>query len=496
MIDELKPMIKEAALSTAVYSLLFHKEHFSLGFSQAHKPMFELLDDPKLSHRLIAAPRGFGKTTIVDLGFLGRNTLFGFSPFTIIISNTFDHAVEQLTTFKNEIISNEMIEAVFGPMKGDIWQADRIKLANGSYIIARGAGQQIRGLKHGKWRPTLVVFDDLESAEGVASEERRAKLKKWFYSDLLRAGHQSGRGCQYVGVGTLLHQASLLADLMEDPTFKHIRLEAFDDNLEPYWPEWMSKEEILELYEQYEAIGQLDTLVQEYRNIVISPETQKFRKEYMLHYEPGDTMFRMVEELCRKNLSPSFVLGDPAKTNSLTSDYYSAIGGVIDPQSGSIYFHKVFNERCDPLTWINACFDMADQLNTRALFLKTTSLHDWMMNSVRSAMLGRGKVYDIIEVREKGKKEHRIAELVPLYKARMVHHNKSECKALESQLLNFPRSRYDDLADCAADVLIAIGMSGGWDYSKLSDIKFENWEVVGSANEENITNLNSNWNVI
>jgi len=123
-----------------------------------------------------------------------------------IVSATEGLAVEMLRAIKRELESNRRILTFFGDMKSSKWAENHIILSNGVNIRARGAGGQIRG-----FRPSLVILDDIETDEGVESEEQRKKLKNWVFKACLNTLLPEG---QFVVVGTILHPLSLLADLL------------------------------------------------------------------------------------------------------------------------------------------------------------------------------------------------------------------------------------------------------------------------------------------
>lgn len=87
----------------------------------------------------------------------------------------------------------------------------RIMLTNGAMVVAYGPDQSLRGVRHGKERPGLIMAYDLEDQEHVISEEHRQKLREWFDRTLLHAGHTE---TNVIVIGTALHHYSLLANLL------------------------------------------------------------------------------------------------------------------------------------------------------------------------------------------------------------------------------------------------------------------------------------------
>lgn len=466
---EILLLAEEAALSTAKSSSMYFEEHFSRPWVSIHAEFFQIVDGfrapggANVKRKALAAPRGFGKSTILGLGKLGKDAIYGLKKFIIIVSNTKDQAIEHLSTFKTEIESNEYIQAVHGDLKGTIWREDRIELSNGVYIMARGAGQQLRGLKHGFTRPDLILCDDLESDEQVENEDRRKKFKRWFYTDLLRSGVDTGKNCEVIVIGTILHQDSLLQNLLDADEWWSVVLEAFDENLVPTYEDYLNAKEVQALYDEYSNQGLLDELWREYRNIAIADESKPFKN--FVWYEPGDTMHMHVLKLIQDKQAFKCVIIDPARTANPNSDHSAIIGIVIDVNAGAVYAHSTFKERVDPTTLILEAFDMADALQTDLVFIEEDGLKLWATTVVRSVMLSRKKIYNVQPLSSGlKKKEDRIVKLVPLFKMGMVYLNAMTCKGLHAELSAFPRSKEDHLMDCLAYVVYILLNLDGWNY--------------------------------
>lgn len=55
-------------------------------------------------------------------------------------------------------------------------------------IQVAGSGKKLRGLRHGPYRPDLVVLDDIENDEAVRNPEQRDKLEGWLKKTVLHLG--------------------------------------------------------------------------------------------------------------------------------------------------------------------------------------------------------------------------------------------------------------------------------------------------------------------
>jgi hypothetical protein len=282
---ELKRIMAACSLSTKVCGKVLFPERFYNPFSTLHDEIFKLLDDDSKQRVAIAAPRGFGKTTINTITHPAKRILFQEKKFIVPVSATATNAVAQGENLKRELLTNPQIVKLFGPMKSDTFSKDCWITTTGTMVLPRGAGQQVRGMLFGNNRPDLIIVDDLEDAESVMNPDSRQKLKDWFFADLCNCVDRSSKNWRIIVIGTVLHEDSLLVNLLEDPDWASVRLEICDDDLKSKWPDFMTDEEVRKLYESFKRRGQLDVFYREYRNIPISTETATFKQEMFKYYD-------------------------------------------------------------------------------------------------------------------------------------------------------------------------------------------------------------------
>lgn len=203
---------KEDILWFTEYYLSHFLEHRTPLF---HKEIFKLLES---ENRLgIAAPRGFAKSTIVQLIYGLHCLLYNEGEDILTISQAANLAEDWLRKIKFELESNERIKTDFsgllqwGEKYSKRWTANHLVIQKQgrvfSQIRARGRGCQVRGL-----RPTKVFCDDLEDEELVRSEEQRKYLVEWFLGALLNVLKIDQ---QLVVIGTVLHPLALLTKIVE-----------------------------------------------------------------------------------------------------------------------------------------------------------------------------------------------------------------------------------------------------------------------------------------
>jgi hypothetical protein len=471
---EIDRILEKCFLSTKVASKVIFPDRFFRKFSSLHDEIFKVLDDDKIQKVVIAAPRGFGKTTIDTIAYPGKKILFREKKFIVPISSTATNAVMQGENLKRELTNNIDIQRLFGPMKSEKFSAEQWITSSGTMVMPRGAGQQVRGILFDRFRPDLIICDDLENAESVESEEQRAKLKQWFFSDVCNSVDRGSKGWKIVVVGTVLHQDSLLVNLLEDPDWHAVWLSLCDDNLKSNWPDFMSDDEVKELYESHKnrVPSQLDLFYREYRNIPISTEDAIFKSEYFKSYQETE----LIKAKNIKNLK-TVVIIDPAKTVKLHSADSAIVGVTVNRETRAIYVRDIVSDKLYPDQLYNAAIDMVARLGAFIIAPEVTSLNEFILQPLKNQMKTHNCHARLVEMKARGKKEDRIAALVPFYRQGFVYHNESCCQKLEAQLMAFPKSRLWDIMDALAYIVELMEMENEYfepsemidDYSELDN---------------------------
>lgn len=186
-----------------------------------------------------AAPRGNAKSTWTTFGLVLHCAAYKTRHYPMIVSETGPQAQSFLSFIKAELETNERLAQDFPELvgQGPVWRADWVITRNGIKIHAAGAGQKLRGFRHGSKRPDLVICDDLENDESVESPDQRKKLEKWFFKALMKIGNKA---TVYIVIGTILHAESLLQGLLEKPGWKGKKFKAVMRwaNNRRLWDEW------------------------------------------------------------------------------------------------------------------------------------------------------------------------------------------------------------------------------------------------------------------
>ena len=83
---EIDKILEECFMSTKISARTLFPDRFFRPFSSLHDEIFKVLDDDKIQKVVIAAPRGFGKTTIDTIAYPGKKILFREKKFIVRLS--------------------------------------------------------------------------------------------------------------------------------------------------------------------------------------------------------------------------------------------------------------------------------------------------------------------------------------------------------------------------------------------------------------------------
>lgn len=457
--DEVARMIKTWMRDSKTFAKQVFPHRFYYPFSQKiHDQIFDAMDKSVLArynpekyakYRKInlIAPRGIGKSSIMNIAGTIKAGLLQEAKFIVPISASADMAEEFSESSKLELQTNQTIIKCFGPVESsetrfskEIWQ-----FSNGTFVMPRGALQQIRGLLVGLGnRPDLFLVDDL--AKDGDSEEVMAKKVSWFFSAVYNATLWADPTWRIIVLGSVTHQNSLVSVLAKDPSWYTVHLEICDSNYKSNWPEVITDEMVAQRVEEFRFQGKLDTFYREYRGILTSPDNQGFLQKYFQYYD------EMTERLWENSLIESFVIIDPAKTKKLQSNRYAIIGGSVHTKSERIYFRECEVNHLSPDEMVDNALAMCLRLNARVLGVEVTGLNEHVTYPLINEIARRGLGIEVVELHAHGSKVDRGRSLLNFYKRSQVFHNRLTMGPLEEQLLQFPHCAIWDPVDAAGYV--------------------------------------------
>ena len=176
-----------------------------------------------------ADPRGFGKTTWVDIAIIWAK-FYRHRGYILFLAATGPNASDRLKSIAAEILNNPQLAEDFPGLidwlklthGGDPrsappeypWSGDRIRLSNGVLSVARGMESSITGTNIFNMRPDFIVMDDCETGDVARDPDQIKKLRDRIELEVLHL-HEKGKPAAYVFVNTIRRPNCLTQELTD-----------------------------------------------------------------------------------------------------------------------------------------------------------------------------------------------------------------------------------------------------------------------------------------
>ena len=434
---------------------------FYLASPPFHKEIADVLTNPIYRFVNIIAPRGSSKSSLVAGVYVLHHLLFHQTKQKVVIlsSRTQYHAVLLLQYIKDIIEYSPHFRALFGyrgAQTAKKWTGTEIMFPNGDAIICKGTGQQIRGLKVGNQRPTLLVVDDPEDENNTKTSEAMEGNLKW----LLQSGIPSvdSHHGKVVVIGTPLHERCMVLLLKQMQSWKCLHYKylntAEDGSVYSLWPEMRSVETLNAIKADHDNIGRLSVFYKEYQCEVIGDEAQLFSKSDILYYNGEYDLINREIKLFKEDGSPDRVIPvnvfmgvDPASSTSNHADYSAIVPVAVDKDKNR-YVLPYFRGRVTPLAVADKILELYKKYKPDKTRIETVGYQEMLREYVRELSSNEGLSISGLESKEnpRGAKSNRIESMQPYFKKHKMYILKN-MKELEDELLLYPRSKHDDLLD-------------------------------------------------
>ena len=491
---------KAAQASFEVFCQLYLAPHFSVAPSSMHQEIAALLVEATTERGAriaVAAPRGYAKTTLVCLAYVLWCLVRASEPFIVLISNTSDQAVQLLANIKKELEENPLLLEDFPEVaeppgrkpSPKRWREREILTRNGLRVTVLGAGQKLRGRKHGKDRPSLILLDDVEAEPEAHSADLREKRQEWFEKAVLKAG-DTGLTNVFV-VGTLLHYDSLLArlvgigNLSPRPGWTTRRYQAVlswaeDEDAWECWeniytlreefegrtgPEaarwfytvlekemlagaqvlWPERESYLQLMEMRLTDGRA-SFDSEKQNDPIAAADCLFNPESFIYW---DDHYRSEEEMISAFGREVEFIGacDPSLgKEGRHADYTGILTLLRHKDSERLYVLDAILEKCKPSQVLKIISDLNSRRRYRSFAIEVNQFQELLADQLDVYCARHGYPIRLKKIHHTGDKMGRIQGLEPLIKSGRILFSRRHRILLE-QLRQFPRAAHDDGPD-------------------------------------------------
>ena len=413
-----------------------------------HRECWRRYCDARIPAAATAAPRKHAKTTALTHDFVTAAVAFRWAEFVLLLGSSEDLAKENLGDIADEFRGNEDLRRDFGIAKLVVDQSTDliVECTDGHQfrILARGAEQKIRGLKwHGK-RPGLIIADDIEEDEQVASRDRRIKFRRWF----MRAAIQALRKGGYVRVhGTVMHDDSLLANLLKNKSW-NARLykahRAFDDFHDILWPEMFDEQALRTIRKGFIDANDAEGYAQEYLNDPRDSSDAYLRREW---FQPMSEDERALPKLGAVGVDLAISKADRANRTSFS------VGGK--DLSNELFFVDQAVGRWDGLEIIEQFFALHETHHPEVYFVEDGVIWKSIVTMMNAEMARREIFLNIVPIWPVKDKAARGRSLQARMRAGRCKFDKEAewYPAFEDELLRFTgnaEATLDDQFDSAA----------------------------------------------
>jgi len=288
----------------------FHLEWYKLYFS---------LDD-----EVLAAPRGFAKSTIFGIIGLSYDIIYNREEYIIYTSKNHASTVKFLEPIKTEFKTNKLLRWVYGDLtpnnsrdldsgkdREDVFDVNNIRIEAVSFE------KNPRGFRYGNKRPTKIILDDIEDDERVLNPDLRLKDQNKLNKAIIPAKDILKGKIKYIG--TILHINSLLSKKLEELNGKRYQAITDEINKTVLWPERFSYDVLMK---EKKRIGSI-AFRQEYQNDPSDNETSIIKREWLIDCRRPDISY---EDLLKQDYTRKVMGGDFAFADRVTSDRTAFVG--------------------------------------------------------------------------------------------------------------------------------------------------------------------------
>jgi len=488
--SELEQIQDELAKNPLAWGMVYLKTHF-----RDRSPAFHLkilLESMKHRYFAVASPRSSAKSTILTFLRSIHGICFKLFRFIVIVQNTEQKAIESLNTIKMELRDNQLLYGYNINIIRDVRDDSIFEHKDGfrTRVLCKGMEQigSVRGEKFGAYRPDLIIIDDLEDDKMVRNPDLRRELQDTFDQALIPAGQQDV--CQYLAIGTIFHDDSLMAKLVSDNVYKEWRKLLFralnkDSKGNEYslWPEMWSVDKLKEMRRI-----KPDVFAKEYQNDPVSGALSKFDKADWRYWyiEENQAVLLDVQQhiISKYNLTDcqAAISCDLAWEVKKSSDDTVIMPGLLTPNSELLIDNYICEKGMRPDRLEEYLFNMVDKYTKITKKVVPVGFEKGKYEkiakfSLKEAMRRRNKFLSFKDLIWGADKIERIVvRLQPRYKQGMVFH-RSGMGDLEHQLLRIPSGTHDDLPD-AAQGLVQLLQHAPSTKKKAETIEDEGFEFL------------------
>jgi phage terminase large subunit-like protein len=426
---------------------------FSASSPEFHYQIADVLINNNIKQANIIAPRGHAKSSIVG----GVYPLFHImnhvgAKLIVLVSRTQDHAIKLLGTIKDTIEYSESFRQIYGywgQHSARQWAKSEIELKDGSMIICKGTGQQLRGIKVGSQRPTLIIVDDPEDENNTKTAEAMEANLRWLLQSAVPSlDPQKGKICV---IGTPQHQRCMVEVLKDMKGWTNMHFSPDLDNNVALWEEWQPIKKLIQKKEELDSIGRASVFFREYMCQIVGDEDQLFRQDYIQYHnydlkiDSGNNHYLVDGD---KEIPVNVFMGvDPASSVRKTADY-SVIMPVAVDENNNRYILQYYRQRATPMQLAESIIEYFKLLKPVKVRVESVGYQEMLREYLRQRCDEEKIFISGLEIKESPRtsKSSRLETMQPYFAQKKIF-IKKDMPEIQDELLLYPRGKHDDLLD-------------------------------------------------
>lgn len=426
---------------------------FYLPSPEFHHEIAQVLEDKNKRYINIIAPRGSAKSSLIAGVYVLHHILFApGQKLVLLTSRTQYHAILLLQTIKDILEYSEAFRGLFGywgQQSAKKWTSTEITLKDGSAIICKGTGQQVRGLKVGNQRPTLIIIDDPEDENNTKTSEAMESNLRWLLQSVVPS-IDSHKG-RIVIIGTPLHERCMVMLIKEASGWMTLHYKYLNTNSDgkvvSLWPEMKSVETLESIKKDHDEMGRLSIFYKEYQCEVIGNEDQLFKEKYLNYYD-GEYADGAITMKDGKKIPVFTFMGvDPASSTKETADYSAVVTIAVDKDNNR-YILPYIRKRVTPMHLADIIIAQYHKYKPERTRIETVGYQEMLREYLRAEADEKGIYISGLEIKEnpRNSKSSRLESMQPIFARGKVFLLRDQREMID-ELLLYPRGKHDDLLD-------------------------------------------------
>jgi len=470
LLNDRKIRIEATSRDIILFFTFYFPHYITHPMADFQKEILSFLQDADQQFIALVAFRGSAKTTFCSLllpiwASLGCHQ----KKFIVLVCQNQQRAQQQLANIKMELESNERLIADYGPFIGTVeqWSMNTLVLTNRTRITAVSVGESIRGIRHGQYRPDLIISDDVEDVQSASIQEARDKLWQFINGELIPAGDLNTR---YVFIGNLVHEDSAMMRIKK--AIEGHRL----DGIYRQYPlihndviAWKGKFPNFTAIEKLKkGLGSLTDYLREYMLQIIPEGNQLIFPEDINRYE--EKIFEIRTDFIANVFSTDLAITE-RQTSDNTSIIHSRIYGKKKPYDAYVMPHPI-NRKMTSLEIVAEIKRIVSSLlkdESYIVLIENIQFQQMMVETLQADGI------HAIAVGIDGKSKRSRVYNSRYFLKTHLYFPKTGTEEIERQLFGFGVERYDDLVDSVTllcKYLIGVALEASTDVVSVPFVRF------------------------